>query len=70
MSLVKQASGGKAYDHRFGKRQSGQGPYADMLAARFARACREFSLLPDTYQQKLDCNSFLHPAKRQLGLAF
>jgi len=70
MSLVKQASGGKAYDHRFGKRQSGQGPYADMLAARFAKACREFSLLPDTYQQKLDCNSFLHPAKRQLGLAF
>ena len=70
LSLIKQASGGKAYDHRFGKRQSGQGPYADMLAARFARACREFSLESDTYQQRLDCNSFLHPAKRQLGLAF
>lgn len=70
LSLIKQASGGKAYDHRFGKRQSGQGPYADMLAARFARACREFALEPDSYQQRLDCNSFLHPAKRQLGLAF
>jgi len=70
LSLIKQASGGKAYDHRFGNRQSGRGPYADMLAARFVKACREFSLEPDTYQQRLDCNSFLYPAKRQLGLAF
>ena len=31
LSLIKQASGGKKYDHRFGKRQSGRGPYADML---------------------------------------
>ena len=70
LSLIRQASGGKSYDHRFGHRQSGHGPYADMLAARFAKASRELGLLPDTYQQSLDCGQFLHPAKRQLGLAF
>ena len=70
LSLIKQASGGKSYDYRFGHRQSGRGPYADMLAARFAKASRALGLLPDTYQQSLDCGRFLHPAKRQLGLAF
>jgi DNA repair photolyase len=70
LSLIRQASGGKSYDHRFGHRQSGRGPYAEMLAARFAKASRELGLLPDTYQQSLDCGRFLHPAKRQLGLVF
>ena len=70
MSLIRQASGGKTYDHRFGKRQSGRGAYADMLAARFAKACRQFDLEADTYQQAPDCSGFLHPAERQLGLAF
>jgi len=70
LSLIKQASGGKSYDHRFGRRQSGSGPYADMLAARFTKASKALGLLPDTYQQSLDCSQFLHPAKRQLGLAF
>ena len=70
LSLVRQASGGKRYDHRFGKRQTGGGPYADMLGARFGKACRQFGLEPDAYQQSLDCSSFLHPASRQLGLAF
>jgi DNA repair photolyase len=70
MSLVKQAGGGKTYDARFGQRQSGRGPYADMLGARFKKACRQFGLESDSYQQGLDCSSFLHPAKRQLGLDF
>ena len=70
MSLVKQAGGGKTYDARFGRRQSGRGPYADMLGARFKKACRQFGLESDGYQQHLDCTRFLHPAKRQLGLDF
>jgi DNA repair photolyase len=70
LSLIRQASGGKAYDHRFGNRQSGRGPYADMLAARFSKAVRKYGLEADSYQQSLDCNRFLHPANRQLGLAF
>ena len=70
MSLIKQASGGKRYDHRFGRRQSGQGPYAEMLAARFSRAAREFGIESNSYQQTLDCSRFLHPAERQLCLGF
>ena len=70
LSLIEQSSGGKRYDHRFGVRQSGRGPYAEMLAARFARASREFGLDSNTYQQSLDCKRFLHPAQRQLGLDF
>ncbi|HNP64844.1 MAG TPA: PA0069 family radical SAM protein [Woeseiaceae bacterium] len=70
MSLVRQASGGKTYDARFGLRQSGRGPYAEMLAARFQKAARALRLDSDSYQQHLDCQQFLHPAKRQLGLDF
>lgn len=70
MSLIQQASGGKKYDHRFGRRQSGRGPYAQMLAARFTKTAKHLGLLPDSYQQKLDCSRFLHPANRQLGLDF
>lgn len=70
LSLIRQASGGKQYDHRFGKRQSGRGPYADMLAARFLKASKQFGLGVASYQQTLDCNSFLYPANRQLGLDF
>jgi len=70
LGLIEQSSGGKRYDHRFKFRQSGQGPYADMLAARFSKACRAFGLNTDSYQQSLDCDRFLHPAQRQLGLNF
>ncbi len=70
MSLIKQASGGKAYDHRFGSRQTGKGPYADMLAARFAKASGRFGLDSRRYQHSLDCGHFLHPAQQQLGFGF
>lgn len=70
MSLIKQASGGKTYDHRFGSRQTGKGPYADMLAARFAKASGQFGLDGRSYQHTLDCRLFLHPARQQLGFSF
>ncbi len=70
MSLVRQASGGKIYDARFGQRQSGRGPYAEMLAARFRKATRALKMDSVSYQQSLDCTRFLHPAKQQLGLDF
>jgi DNA repair photolyase len=70
LSLIKQASGGKHYDHRYGRRQTGAGPYADMLAARFANASRRFGLESRGYQQALDCSLFLHPARQQLGFSF
>ena len=70
MSLIKQASGGKHYDNRFGRRQSGRGPYAEMLGARFSKAAQQFGVAATGYQQELDCSWFLHPAQRQLGFGF
>jgi len=68
MSLVKQASGGQHYDHRFGVRQRGRGPYADMLGARFRAACKRFGLDGNRYQLKLRCDQFRPPGQQQLGL--
>ena len=70
LSLMKQASGGKTYDARFGIRQTGRGAYAEMLGARFSAAAKRFGLDTGGYQQSLDCSQFLHPAQRQLGLDF
>ncbi|MCH9693388.1 MAG: PA0069 family radical SAM protein [Gammaproteobacteria bacterium] len=69
-SLIRQASGGASYDQRFGIRQTGQGPYADMLASRFRKSSNQLGLDSASYQQSLDCTHFLHPAQRQLGLDF
>jgi len=68
MSLVRQASGGKDYDNRFGIRQRGRGPYADMLASRFRAACKRYALQTDRYQSELDCSLFDRPGEQQLDL--
>src|SRR5690606_30541622 len=44
MSLVQQMRGGKDYDSRFGTRMKGEGPYAELVHARFRTACRKFGL--------------------------
>ena len=68
MSLVRQASGGRDYDNRFGVRQTGRGAYADMLGNRFRAACKRYGLNCDRYQQQLDCKQFKAPGQQQLGL--
>jgi DNA repair photolyase len=68
MSLIRQSSGGRDYDNRFGMRQSGRGAYADMLGKRFEAACRRYKLAPKRYRQRLDCKQFQPPGQRQLGL--
>lgn len=40
MSLVRQMRGGKDYDSAFGTRMRGQGPFADLVAMRFAKTRR------------------------------
>lgn len=70
MSLIRQASGSQDYDNRFGVRQTGRGPYADMLASRFNTASRRFGLKSYSYQQSLDCTQFVRPGPEQLGLCF
>ena len=44
MSLVNQMRGGKDYDARFGTRMRGEGPFADLVRARFVAACRKLNL--------------------------
>ena len=38
MSLLQQMRGGRDYDSRFGTRMRGEGPFADLIAMRFAKA--------------------------------
>ena len=50
LSLVAQCHGGRIYDSTWSKRMTGGGPYAEMLAARFDRACRRLGFSPRTRQ--------------------
>lgn len=70
MSLVRQAGGGRDYDSRFGTRQRGRGPYADMIAKRFKAACRKHGLEAGKYLQALDCSQFRRPGQEQMTLGF
>ena len=38
MSLMQQMHGGRDYDSTFGKRMRGEGPFAELIAQRFAKA--------------------------------
>lgn len=44
MSLIKQSRQGKAYNAQFDTRMAGTGPFADLLAHRFALACKRLGL--------------------------
>jgi len=59
MTRVRDTRGGKDYDSRFGVRLRGTGAFADMIAQRFALACRQLDLKPRDYS--LDCDSFRVP---------
>jgi DNA repair photolyase len=61
MSLVRQMRGGKDYDSEWGKRMRGEGPIADLIAARFKTACRRLGLNHD--RVALDAAQFAVPPK-------
>ena len=62
LALVRETRGGQIYDSRFGKRQTGTGPYAGMLANRFALAVRKHGLDQGRSGAKgLDCSAFRVP---------
>ena len=71
---MRETRGGRAYDSRFGIRQTGTGAYADMLARRFQVAAARLGLTgTNARSQKLDCTQFAPPpgvraAARQLEL--
>ncbi len=68
LSLVRQTRGGALYRAEWGKRLSGEGPYAQMIAQRFRLACQRLGLTRRT--AGLDTTRFAapRPPTRQLGL--
>jgi len=69
MSLVRQSAGGRDYDNRYGLRQTGRGPYAEMLGQRFRTACRRAGLRTGDRSVPLDRSRFRPPAGGQMALA-
>jgi DNA repair photolyase len=74
LALVRETRGGQLYDSRFGARQTGTGPYADLLAQRFRLALRRHGMdgrgNSGSMGQALDRSQFRPPeaAARQLEL--
>jgi len=69
MSLIRQMRGGRDYDPEWGTRMRGKGPYARLIAERFAMATRRLGLNKE--HRPLDVSKF-HPPPRtgdQLALA-
>jgi len=62
MATVRHMRGGRDYDAAFGSRMRGRGQYAELLARRFALACRRSGIdrQPAT---PLDCSHFIAPRR-------
>jgi DNA repair photolyase len=71
LALVRQTRAGQLYQSKFGQRQTGTGPYADMLAGRFRVAINRLGMNQDRVSGRgLDCSQFRAPQaeERQLAL--
>jgi DNA repair photolyase len=68
MKLVREMRGGKDYDSTWGKRQTGEGPYAWLIGRRFEAACERLGL--NKNRSKLTTEHFQKPMKgtEQLSL--
>jgi DNA repair photolyase len=68
MKLVREMRGGKDYDSIWGKRQTGEGPYAWLIGRRFEAACERLGL--NKNRAKLTTEHFQKPTKglEQLSL--
>jgi DNA repair photolyase len=60
MSLIRQMRGGKDYDSAFGSRMRGEGPFAQLIAQRFAKA---YARLGFTREPPLDTGRFTPPRR-------
>jgi DNA repair photolyase len=63
MSLVQDIRGGRDYDSRFGARMKGSGLFAELIAKRFALACRRFGLNEERAHRPLDRTQFVAPSR-------
>jgi DNA repair photolyase len=61
LSLVRQTRDGALYDSRWGKRQTGTGPYAALIAKRFQLACHRQGLNRNRWS--FDLTRFKPPAR-------
>jgi DNA repair photolyase len=61
MAVISELRGGKAYDSTFGKRMRGTGPFAELIARRFALACKRLGL--NRHGRELDTTLFEPPAR-------
>ncbi|WP_417208205.1 PA0069 family radical SAM protein [Antarctobacter sp.] len=59
MNHLRDMHGGEVYSSKWFARMRGEGPYADLVAARFARAARQLGL--DRSQPPLRCDLFAPP---------
>jgi hypothetical protein len=66
LELVRQTRAGALSDAKFGRRFTGTGAYADMLARRFSRAVKQCGLLDEG---GLDGSHFAVPESARAGLA-
>ena len=65
ISIVRQMRGGRDNDPRFGERMRGTGNFAELIAKRFAIACRRFGLnghWGGRRTPELDCTRFVAPS--------
>jgi DNA repair photolyase len=63
MALVRDTRGGKTYDSRWGTRMKGEGPYAEMIARRFALATKRLGL--NRQRSKLRTDLFRPPVLKR-----
>jgi DNA repair photolyase len=66
MSLVQQVRGGRDNDPAFGSRMRGEGQFADLIARRFALACKRLGLNEDR-TLRLDTTRFRPPSGPNRG---
>ncbi|MDR9437611.1 MAG: PA0069 family radical SAM protein, partial [Thiohalophilus sp.] len=68
MNRVRDLRGGREYQSNFGERMRGSGQYAELIAHRFALACKKQGL--NRRSLDLDCSKFRVPLKSgdQMGL--
>lgn len=59
MHMLNDMRGGKDYDADFRQRQTGAGPFADIISQRFSNSCRRLGL--NKQQLKLNTTNFIRP---------
>lgn len=68
MSLMRSMRGGRDYDATFGKRMRGEGPYADIIAARFQKAVARYGFNQTGFGLRRDLFEAPVPKGAQMSL--